>query len=123
LPRPYLGVAHAADAQDATQEILIKILTPLGSFRGDSDFMTWAQRIAISHLTSLLRTRTSKEVSFDTLATDLEDGLRFGAKQSAPAEDEQLLAYQVFIECADPYQRHEHDQYGDCFECPAVAAN
>ena len=33
---------HPADAEDATQEILVRIVTHLGSFRGESAFTTWA---------------------------------------------------------------------------------
>ena len=33
---------HPADAEDATQEILIRIVTHLGSFRGESAFSTWS---------------------------------------------------------------------------------
>ena len=36
-------------AEDATQEILIKIVTNLGTFRGESAFKTWAMRIATNH--------------------------------------------------------------------------
>ena len=39
---------HPADAEDATQEILIKVITHLDSFRGESAFTTW--------VTELLRT-------------------------------------------------------------------
>ncbi len=38
------------DAADATQEILIQIATSLASFRGESQFRTWAYRIAVRHL-------------------------------------------------------------------------
>jgi len=90
----------AADAQDATQEILIKITTSLGSFRGDSDFATWAHRIAVNHVLSLLRSSRSEAERFDALANTLQQGLQFGAQQAAPAAEEPLLAYEVFAECA-----------------------
>ena len=38
------------DAEDATQEILIKIITHLDSFEGRSKFTTWAYRIASNYL-------------------------------------------------------------------------
>ncbi|MFO7739936.1 MAG: sigma-70 family RNA polymerase sigma factor, partial [Desulfatiglandaceae bacterium] len=41
-----------ADAEDATQEILIKIITHLRSFKGESRFTTWCFRIAANHLLS-----------------------------------------------------------------------
>ena len=39
-----------ADAEDATQDILLKMITHLSSFRGDSSFTTWVFSIAINHL-------------------------------------------------------------------------
>lgn len=48
----FLG--HPHDAQDATQEILIRIVTHLGSFEGRSKFTTWAYTLATR---SLLRTK------------------------------------------------------------------
>src|SRR3972149_8384501 len=38
------------DAEDATQDILIKVLKALPSFRGDSKFTTWLYRIAVNHI-------------------------------------------------------------------------
>jgi RNA polymerase sigma factor (sigma-70 family) len=42
-----------ADAEDATQEILIKIVKSLPSFRGESSFRTWVYRIAVNHILNL----------------------------------------------------------------------
>ena len=38
------------DAEDATQDILLKIMTHLSSFKGESAFSTWVFRIATNHL-------------------------------------------------------------------------
>ena len=43
-----LGTFH--DAEDASQDILLKIMTHLSSFKGDSSFTTWVFRIALNHL-------------------------------------------------------------------------
>ena len=48
----FLG--HPHDAQDACQEVLIRIVTHLGSFEGRSKFTTWAYTVATR---SLLRTK------------------------------------------------------------------
>jgi RNA polymerase sigma factor (sigma-70 family) len=48
----FLG--HPQDAQDATQEILIRIVTRLATFEGRAQFMTWAYTVATRQL---LRTR------------------------------------------------------------------
>jgi len=37
------------DALDATQEVLIKIITALKTFKGESKFSTWVYRIAFNH--------------------------------------------------------------------------
>ena len=44
-----------ADAEDATQEILIKIVKGLSGFRGESAFRTWLYRIAVNHILDLQR--------------------------------------------------------------------
>ena len=48
----FLG--HPQDAEDARQEILVRIVTRLGTFEGRSKFTTWAYTVATR---SLLRTR------------------------------------------------------------------
>jgi len=39
-----------ADAEDATQEILLKAISALPGFRGEAKFRTWLYRIAANHL-------------------------------------------------------------------------
>jgi len=39
-----------ADAEDATQEILLKTIKALPGFRGEAKFRTWLYRIAVNHL-------------------------------------------------------------------------
>lgn len=38
------------DAEDASQDILLKVITRLSSFKGDSSFSTWVFSIAVNHL-------------------------------------------------------------------------
>src|SRR5437588_3755137 len=38
------------DAEDVTQEILIKLVTKLSTFEGRSSFRTWVYRIAVNHI-------------------------------------------------------------------------
>ena len=37
------------DAEDLTQEVMIKVITSLHAFRGESAFRTWVYRIAVNH--------------------------------------------------------------------------
>ena len=41
------------DAEDITQEILIKIVTRLNTFRGESSFRTWVNRITVNHILNM----------------------------------------------------------------------
>src|SRR5882724_12590796 len=68
-------LGHPADAEDAAQEILVIILTHLGSFRGESAFRTWAWRIAANHLARVRRGRR-ETITFEILDERLRTGLR-----------------------------------------------
>jgi len=46
-------LSRRPDAEDATQDILIRVLKALSSFRGESRFSTWLYRIAVNHLLNL----------------------------------------------------------------------
>jgi len=58
-----------ADAEDATQEILLKVTTALSAYRGESAFRTWAYRIAVNHVLDRRRSRAEHAVhGFDCFA-------------------------------------------------------
>jgi RNA polymerase sigma factor (sigma-70 family) len=59
---------HREVAEDATQEILIKVVTKLSTFRGQSQFRTWLYRIAVNHL---LNVRKSEAEEVTTTFTDM----------------------------------------------------
>lgn len=66
---------HHADAEDATQEILLKALKALPSFRGESKFSTWLYRIAVNHILNVKKGRwTASEAicSFSDAARGLQ---------------------------------------------------
>ena len=52
---------HPQDAEDATQEVLIKALTRLSSFEGRSSFRTWLYRIVVNHVLNTKRGRLEPE--------------------------------------------------------------
>jgi RNA polymerase sigma factor (sigma-70 family) len=54
---------HPQDAEDATQEILVKVVTRLSSFEGRSTFRTWLHRIVVNHLLNVKRSREEVEVT------------------------------------------------------------
>jgi RNA polymerase sigma factor (sigma-70 family) len=48
------------DAEDATQEVLIKVLTKLSTFEGRSRFRTWLYRIVVNHVLNMKRARAEE---------------------------------------------------------------
>src|SRR5215470_12062793 len=64
------------DGRDACQEILIKVVTRLDSFRGESSIRTWVYRIAVRHLLDRKRSRVEQfALSLERFGDDLLDGL------------------------------------------------
>jgi len=77
------------DAADATQEVLIRVVTRLGTWRQQASVRTWAWRIAINHLRDRALTSFEQaQLSFDAFAADLADGL--AAPSPALGPDQQL---------------------------------
>jgi len=54
-------LSHPQDAEDATQEILVKAFTTLSSFEGRSSFRTWLYRIVVNHVLNIRRGRREPE--------------------------------------------------------------
>src|ERR1700720_2070195 len=54
---------HPQDAEDATQEILVKVLTRLSSFEGRSSFRTWLYRVVVNHLLNVKRGREELKIT------------------------------------------------------------
>jgi RNA polymerase sigma factor (sigma-70 family) len=62
------------DAEDATQEILLKALTRLSSFEGHSSFCTWLYRIVVNYVLNMKRGRAEQaSISFQAFG-DVLDG-------------------------------------------------
>ncbi len=59
-------VFHPHDAEEVTQEVLVKVITRLSTFKGESKFRTWLYRIVANH--ALNMKRRSAETSVTTFA-------------------------------------------------------
>jgi RNA polymerase sigma factor (sigma-70 family) len=100
-------LGHRDDAADATQEILLKVVTHLSSFRAESAFPTWVHQVARNHLlTAATRIAESPEVSLESMAERLQTGLDFvtavGQSQGLPAiltPQDKAEARQVALAC------------------------
>lgn len=78
------------DAKEATQEILILVVTKLALFDGRSKFETWVYRVSVNYLISAKRARNrAPGLTFEAFREDLHDGLV--ADTGMSAEDTVML--------------------------------
>ena len=93
-------LGHPEDAQDATQEILVKVVTHLATFETRSNFTTWVYRVAANHLLNTRqRSRELRSTTFEQLGTLIDAGLASGGDQSATEPERALLIEEVRIDC------------------------
>jgi RNA polymerase sigma factor (sigma-70 family) len=115
-------LANPDNAKDATQEILIKVITNLASFRFDSQFNTWVYKIASNYLISERKfINREPSLTFDIYKMDLEQDLQ------EPAEVRNDPHYQILLNelrisctmamllCLNPQHRMAYI-LGDIFE-------
>jgi RNA polymerase sigma factor (sigma-70 family) len=89
-----------ADAEDATQEILIKIITHLASFRGESLFTTWCFRIAANHLLSTHKRRAEKwGYSFEMCEQGIEEARSMSSSENVDTPENNLIVEEVKLAC------------------------
>ena len=70
-------LVNPEDARDATQEILIKIITNLSSFKFESQFKTWVYRVSTNYLISEKKVLAKyPDLTFDLYKQDLESDLQ-----------------------------------------------
>ncbi len=88
------------DAEDVTQEVLVRIATGLSSFRGDSAFRTWAYRIAVNHVLNCRRSM-AEAVAADPALFGKRGGSHDPevADEAAADAEELLLREETRIAC------------------------
>jgi RNA polymerase sigma factor (sigma-70 family) len=85
-----------ADAEDASQEILIRLVTGLDTFRGESSFKTWVYRVASNQLLTTRKRQAEARIdSFEAMATSQDNILA----SDLPALDDQLLLNEAKLIC------------------------
>ena len=89
-----------ADAEDATQEILIKVITHLGAFRGESRFTTWVFRIAANHLLNTRkRMAEQRGFSFERAEEQIEAALAGSSAGMGEGCEDRLVVEEVRLSC------------------------
>ncbi len=86
------------DAEDATQEILIRIVTHLSQFSFRSRVKTWAYRVAVNYVLDVKKSAIERlHLSFERFADDLDRGLE---ATSAADSEQSLLIEEVKVGCS-----------------------
>ncbi len=102
-----------ADAEDATQDILLKMITHLSSFRGGSSFTTWVFSIAMNHLKNYKKHMFARYApSFEYYGDDIENGniqdvpdLTQNVEKDILAEELKMSCTNVMLQCLDTESR------------------
>jgi RNA polymerase sigma factor (sigma-70 family) len=88
------------DAEDAAQDVLVKVVTNLSAFEGRSALSTWVHRIAVRHVLSLRQSRAEvRALDEEGFAALLEQGLAFAATQPPPSPEDRALLTEVRLTC------------------------
>lgn len=102
-----------SDAEDATQEILLKVVTHLSSFRKESAFSTWVFRIAVNHLKDYKKHMfASQTLSFEYYAHDIEHpqvreipDMSQNVEKDLLADELKMSCTNVMLQCLDSESR------------------
>lgn len=102
-----------ADAEDAAQDILLKMITHLSSYRGGSSFTTWVFRIAVNHLKNYKKHMFARRpLSFEYYGDDIKNGniqdvpdLTQNVEKNILAEELKMSCTNVMLQCLDVESR------------------
>ncbi len=106
-----LGTIH--DAEDAAQEIIIRIITQLSTFRKECLFSTWVYRIATNYLINYKKSLfAQRPLNFEFYGADIENGFIENTEDLTQNVSEELLTEElkmsctnVMLQCLDPESR------------------
>ena len=108
-------VCDRTDAEDVAQEVLLKVVTKLSSFKGRSGFRTWLYRIAANHVLNMRRRPMERdgEAGFESLGRrihslpdhDLPDRNAVDAPTSAIVNETKIRCTTGMLLCLDRRQR------------------
>ena len=106
-------LGNIQDAEDATQEIIIKVMTHLSAFRKESSLSTWVFRIAVNHLKDYQKGMfVQQPLSFEVYGEDITSGrekdvpdMNGGVDRDLLERELKLSCSNVMLQCLDPYSR------------------
>lgn len=93
-------LGHPTDAEDAAQEILIKVITHLDGFREESAFSTWVYRIAANHLLTTRKGRMKRlNLDFELYESHVSKEREDAGVASGSTPDQALLIEETRASC------------------------
>src|SRR5262245_29410501 len=114
------------DAEDATQEILVRVVTRLGQFDFRSQLRTWMYRIGVNYILDVKKSPVERmKLTFDAFAADLAHGLSAEgpqpAERSVLVEEVKIGCTLAMLQCLDRPHRLAY-VLGEIFELPGPDA-
>ena len=89
-----------ADAEDAAQEIVTKVIIHLGGFKGKSSFDTWVFKIAVNHLLTMRKSKAEQwGTTFDICAHAVEEELPNSGYAASGDAEQNLIAEETKRSC------------------------
>lgn len=118
-------IGDREEAADLMQEVLIKMVTKLSSFRQESDFRTWVYRILKNHFLNMKRKKTEfKSPTFEQFAQGLDripdealSAYGFEVEEKMLVEEGKISCMKGMLLCLDREQRLIYI-LGELFEFP-----
>ncbi len=92
---------HPDNAKDATQDILIKVITNLSSFNQRSAFTTWVYRLASNHLLNIKKKNNASSLNFEIYEQQLSQGLSNSIDYTKNQAEQNLLIQEAKIGCSN----------------------
>ena len=117
---------NRADAEDATQEILVRVVTRLAQFDRRSRLRTWVYRIAVNYLLDVKKSPVERmKLTFDAFGEDLAEGLSDDgprdAERSVLVEEVKIGCTMAMLQCLDRPGRMAY-VLGEILELPGPEA-
>ncbi len=93
-------LAHPPDAEDATQEILLRISSHIRGFRNESAFSTWVYRVACNYLLTARKGRAErKEITLAVCERQVDGGIAMAQSTPPPKPERDLFVKELMFGC------------------------
>lgn len=91
-----------ADAEDAAQDILVRVMTNVSSFRRECAFSTWVYRLALNHLLNCKKSAfAERPLSFEFYGNDIRFSGGDEPEEKLLENERALLAEELKLSCTN----------------------